>query len=34
MQWSLPFRHDLTVTDIKIPLSTGFFNETVILDTA
>ncbi len=34
MQRAHPFRHGLTVTDIEIPVSTGFSNETVILDTA
>lgn len=34
MQRSFPFRHGLTVTGIEIPVSTGFSNETVIVDTA
>ena len=34
MQRAFPSRVDLTVTDIEIPVSTGFSNETVILDAA
>ena len=34
LQGAFPSRHGLTVTDIEIPVSTGFSNETVILDAA
>ena len=34
MRRALPSRHSLTVTGIEVPVSTGFSNETVILDTA
>lgn len=34
MQRAFPSRHGLTVTGIEVPVSTGFSNETVILDVA